>query len=77
MVAKKSKPRRVTADEIIQGALGRRPKVRFPGLSSELEHQASSLAEKHPAFSGTSSTHIRHGASPFVASILSKKWRRP
>jgi hypothetical protein len=65
------KPRSVTAEEIIQGALGtRRPKVRFPGLSHELEHQARSLVEKHE------STHIRRGASPFVESILSKKWRR-
>lgn len=63
--------RSITADEIIRGAIGKRPKVRFPGLSRDLEQQASSLVVKHEA------THIRRGASPFVESILAKKWRRP
>lgn len=63
--------RLVTADEIIRGALVKRPKVRFPGLSQDLERQASSLVKQHE------STHVRRGASPFVESILAKKWRRP
>ena len=61
------KVRIVTAEEIIRGASRRRPKISFPGLSRELNAQATEMVRKH--------SHVRRGASPFVHQLLSKTRR--